>query len=59
MGQPKKQSDIRGQNNQNVKGTTNVQKVRPNDQNLTPAKRPQAPESEHPNQKLSNEKPSH
>ena len=56
MGQPKKQSDKRGQGGQNVKGTTNVQAIRENDQNTKSEKRPQTPAGEHPNKKLANEK---
>ena len=53
MGQPKKQSDRRGQP---VHGTTNVQKTRPNDENVKHANQPQHPEAEHLHQKPSGEK---
>ncbi len=56
MGQPKKQSDRRGAGNQNVKGTTNVQAIRANDQNVKHANQPQHPEAEHPHQKPAGEK---
>lgn len=56
MGQEKRQSDVRGQDGQNVKGTTNVQATRPTDQNIKPANRPQNPEAEHPNRKPSGQK---
>lgn len=56
MPQPKKQSDQRGQGNQNVKGVTNVQAIRDTDQNTQSKNRPQSPAAEHPHQKLAPEK---
>ena len=56
MAQSKKQSDVRGQGGQNVKGVTNVQPIRPTDQNVKSANRPQKPEAEHPQWKPSGEK---
>lgn len=55
--QPKRKSDVRGQGNQNVKGTTNTQAIRPNNQNVDPKLQPQQPAGKHQNQKLSGEKP--
>lgn len=54
--QPKKQSDVRGQGGQNVKGTTNTQAIRPNDQSVSPKNQPQQPGSKHASKKLSGEK---
>ncbi len=51
MSQSKKKSDIRGQGNQNVKGTTHVQAIRPNDQNITSTNRPDEAEGKHQHEK--------
>lgn len=53
MGQPKKQSDQRGQP---VHGQTNGQATRETDQNIKHTNQPQHPEAEHLHQKPSGEK---
>lgn len=47
MSQPKKKSDVRGQGNQNVKGTTHVQAIRPNDENISLINRPDEAQGKH------------